>query len=257
MTMKRLMTAALAALMLAAVPGVAAAQESATAERSTDARGQEATTAEREAGWIETIRSRALEAIDKRQATIDDLEAAINRSASVDPGHAGQLLGELRASAAGLESLARQIRSADDLETLRLLIPKVFEDYRIYAVVAPKVHLVLASDAAATVADRLGTAAETLGDVLDRLEENGIDVGSADELLAEMERLVASGAESAASVPGMVLKLVPSDYPDSTETLRSAHSVLKSAGTDLRAAGHTAHEIVRFIKSVIGGGNTD
>ncbi|MFA9564901.1 MAG: DNA polymerase III subunit gamma/tau, partial [Acidimicrobiales bacterium] len=50
--------------------------------------------------------TRALEAIEKRLVTIDHLEAAIDRSDAVEPSHAEQLLGELRASAAGLESLA-------------------------------------------------------------------------------------------------------------------------------------------------------
>lgn len=257
MMMKRLMTAALAALILAAVPGVAVAQEPSTTERSTEARDDQATVAERHAVWIEKVKARALEAIDKRLATIDDLEAAINRSANVDPGHAEQLLDELRTSASGLRSLADEIRAAEDLETLRVLVPQIFEDYRIYAVVAPKVHLVLAADAAGAIGDRLAEATDKLAAALDRLEEHGVDVGDAEALLTEMERLVASGAESAAKVPGMVLGLTPADYPGSTEILRAAQAVLQSAGADLRAAGQNAHEIVRFIKSAVGGGETD
>jgi hypothetical protein len=257
MMMKRLMTAALAALILAATPGVALAQESTTTERSTESREDEATVAEREAVWIEKIKARALEAIEKRLTTIDDLERAINRSENIDPDHAEQLLGELRTSAAGLESLAGAIRAAEDLETLRVLIPQIFEDYRIYAVAAPKVHLVVAADAAGAIADRLGEATDSLGAVLDRLEEQNIEVADAQALLTEMERLVASGSESAAKVPGMVLGLTPADYPGSTKVLRSAQAGLQSAGADLRAAGETAHEIVRFIKSVVGGDDTD
>lgn len=257
MTMKRLMTAALAALILAAVPGVAVAQEATTTERSTEAREDQATGAERHGVWIEKLKARAIEAIDKRLTTIDDLEAAINRSASVDPDHAEQLIGELRASAFGLEALAGDIRAAEDLDTLRVLIPQIFEDYRIYAVVAPKVHLVLAADAAGAIGDRLAEATDKLATALDRLEEHGVDVGDAEALLTEMERLVASGADAAAKVPGMVLGLTPADYPGSTETLRAAQAELQSAGADLRAAGHNAHEIVRFIKSVVGGADND
>ncbi len=254
MTMKRLTTVALAALMLATVPGAALAQETATTERPTEDR--QAAVAEREARWLDALKTRSLEAIEKRLATIDDLEGAINRSTTVGTGHADQLLGELRASAAGLEALAGDIRAAGDLATLWELIPKIFEDYRIYAVVAPKVHLVLASDAAGAIAGRLEETTGTLGDVLDRLDEFGIAVTDAELLLAEMKELVASGAASAVAVPGMVLNLTPIDYPGSSETLRSAQSVLQSARTDLRAAGDTAHEIVRFIKNAIGGGDT-
>ena len=250
--MKRITIATLAVLLLAAVPGVAVAQESppATSERSTVDQEREATRAEVEAAWVEKIKARALEAIDKRLKTLAELESAISSSEAVSEAHAAVLLEEVRASTAGLSALAEEIAAAGDLETLRTLVPKIFEDYRIYAVVAPKVYLVLTADAAAAVADRLGEVAGSIADVLDRLEEAGFEVDAAEELLAEMERLVASGADGAAKVPGMVIDLEPSDYPASNETLRSAHETLKGAGGDLREAGQTAHEIGRYIKSL-------
>jgi hypothetical protein len=257
MMMKRLTTAVLATLMLAAAPGVASAQETSTADP--EVRAQEGSEAqiERDGRWFDALQARALEAIDQRLATIAELEAAIERSDAIDPGHSGQLMGELRGSAAGLESLSGKIERAEDLAALWELVPKIFEDYRIYAVLAPKVHLVLVADSAAAIADRLEQAAGTLGTALDRLEGIGIDVTEADALLAEMQALVAAGAESAASVPDMVLGLTPADYPGSSEILRSAHSELKGAGEDLRTAGATAHEIVRFIVGALGGGDTD
>lgn len=255
MMMKRLTMVALAALVLAATPGVAFAQDTTTATRQTEDR--QAAESERRAEWFASLQQRALDAIEKRLATVGDLEAAINRSTTVPDDHADLLLAELRASTAGLETLAGEIRAADDLATLWRLIPDIFEDYRIYAVVAPKVHLVLTADAAGAIAGRLEQATGTLGDALDQLEEFGIDVAGADVLLAEMKELVASGAASAASVPDMVLGLTPADYPGSSETLRSAHSLLKTAGTDLRTAGDTAHEIVRFIVGALGGGDTN
>ena len=60
-------------------------------------------------------------------------------------------------------------------------------------------------------------------------------------------------ATTAGAVPDMVLDLTPADYPESSEVLRSAHESLKGAGSDLRAAGETAHEIGRYIKSLFGG----
>ncbi|MDH3607062.1 MAG: hypothetical protein OER12_08695 [Acidimicrobiia bacterium] len=251
--MKRLVTAGLAVAILAAVPGVAVAQEAPA--RPTNE--QEVTRADRGAQWVDALKSRALEAIEKRLVTIGELEAAINRSETVEADHAAQLLNELRASAAGLEALAGEIRAAEDLETLWALVPKIFEDYRIYAVVAPKVHLVLGADHAGSVADRIKNAAGSLGEALDSLDEAGFDVADGEKLLAEMERLIAAGAEQAGSIPGMVLGLTPADYPGSSETLRSAQSVLQSGTEDLRAAGQTAHEIVRFILSVLAGDSTE
>lgn len=245
--MKRMTVMALALLVLASVPGTALAQDA--PERATvDQAERDAVIADRTHEWVEKVKARALEAIDKRLATINDLEAAIIRSEAVTADHAAKLLEELRASAAGLEGLAGEIGAAEDLETLRELVPKIFEDYRIYAVVAPKVHLVLGGDFGVAVSERLEDVAEQLGEALDRLDEAGYDIERGYELLAEMKRLVGAGADQAGSVPGMVIGLTPADYPDSSEVLRSAHSVLQSAGEDLRAAGETARELGRFIK---------
>ena len=88
---------------------------------------------------------------------------------------------------------------------------------------------------------------------LDRLNEAGFDVAPAEEMLTEMVRLVDSATANADEVPRLVLDLSASDYPGSTEVLRSAHDTLKEAGSQLRQAGETAHEIGRFIKSLFGG----
>lgn len=255
-TTKRLISGGLAALVLATVPGVAYAQEvagdPATVERPATAEREEAR-AEAEARWFETLQARALEAIEKRLVTLDDLAAAIARSESVTPDHAAALLAEVRASRAGLEGLAGEIRAAADLATLRVLVPKIFEDYRVYAVTVPKVHLVLAADGAGAIAARLDEATGKIGDMLERLAEAGFDVTDGVTLLGEMQRLVESAAGGAAAVPPMVIDLTPADYPGSSDVLRSAHSTLQSAGGDLRTAGETARAIGEFIRTLLEG----
>ena len=73
MMMKRLGTALVAMAIVAAVPGVAVAQE--TTERpATDREVVRHDPTE----WIDGVKTRALEAIEKRLSTISELEAAIN-----------------------------------------------------------------------------------------------------------------------------------------------------------------------------------
>ena len=256
--MKRMTVVALALFLLASVPGTALAQEESPERGSTvEQADREAEFAAREAEWVDKLKARAIEAIDKRLVTIGELEAAVSSSEAVTPEHAEALLAELRSSAAGLETLAGEIRAADDLATLWALVPKIFEDYRIYAVVAPKVHLVLGGDFGVAVSERLDEVAVHLGEALGRLDDAGFDVVKGYELLAEMERLVAQGGEQAGKVAGMVIGLSPADYPDSTEVLRSAHGVLQSAGEDLRAGGATAQELGRYIKDFLPNADTE
>lgn len=249
--MKRLTIAVLACFMIAAVPGVAAAQEQPAPEQTQAP--TEAGRAETETKWVETVKARALEAIEKRLVTLAELEERINQSETVQPNHAAKLMQDVRFSVKGLEDLAAEIRAATDLDTLRVLVPGIFEDYRVYAVIVPKAHLTLAADAAHAASKRLSELAGAIDDILERLAEAGFDVRPAEELLDEMIRLIDAGAEGAASVPDAVLDLGPEDYPGSTEVLRSAHADLQDAGAGLRSAGKTAHEIGRYIKSLFEG----
>lgn len=248
--MKRITIALLALLIVAATPGAALAQEDPSTTTSTVRDGAEAARAEAEAAWLDAVKARALEAIEKRLTTLANLEDAIATSASVQPDHAGALMEDIRFSVAGLQALAVEIRAAEDVDTLRVLIPKIFEDYRIYAVVVPKVHLTLAADAAVAVAGRLESLAGSIDEILDRLDEAGYEVEDAEDLLEQMMDYIASGAAGAGDVPDMVLDLEPSDYPDSTAVVRSAHEQLQEAGGNLRAAGETAHKIGELIRAL-------
>jgi hypothetical protein len=254
MMMKRLAIAVLAALVLATMPGAAFAQEDpVTAARPAAGASPIADRPATEAEWVEKVKTWALEAIEKRLVTLAELEIAIDTSTTVQANHAAKLMQDIRFSVKGLEDLAGEIRGATDLDTLRALVPQIFEDYRVYAIVVPKSHLTLGADAAAAVADRLAEVAGHIDDILGRLEEAGFEIEEARRLLAEMVDLVESGAASARAVPDMVLDLEPADYPDSTGILRAAHRTLKEGGSDLRSARDNAHEIARIIKDLIGG----
>ena len=170
MMMKRMITAALAVLVLAAMPGVALAQEATTDEeapavvqqRTTTDEDRAAARAEAEAAWLTTVKARALEAIEKRLVTLAELEVKIDGSETLKANHAAALMQDIRFSVKGLEDLAEEIRAATDLETLRVLVPQIFEDYRVYAVVVPKTHLTLGADAAVAIADRLDGATDSI-----------------------------------------------------------------------------------------------
>lgn len=259
MTVKRTAAMAVAVLMLAAMPGAALAQEQ-PAEEVPRTQERAATPEERaaqrvaiEADWVEKLKARALEAIDKRLATLAELERVINDSESLTAEHADTLLAEVDTAAAGLARLAEEIGTAQDLDTLRALVPRIFEDYRVYAIVVPKVHLVIGADAAIAVASRLTAITESIGDILNRLEEAGFDVGEGYRLLDQMKASVTSGSGQAEAVAPAVIGLSPDDYPASTEVLREAHEKLKGAGSELRTAGETAHDIGQFIKGLFGG----
>ncbi len=249
--MRRTVTAAgLAAILALAAPAAAFAQtDTAGFDRATD----QVTDQERPVSDVASVKRRALAAIEHRLVTIDRLQAAVRSNASVTDDHAATLLDELDRSAAGLSELARQIEATEDPEQLRELIPKIAEDYRIYVLMVPKVHEVLASDTVEHVVGRFGIVEEELSEAIARAEEAGYDVGEAKEYLVEMVRYADEAEGFGGPVAESVLPLQPSDWPDpAKETLEQGHDDLVHARQSLREAWQAAKNTVRALHEAIG-----
>ena len=200
--MKKISVLLAALLIVSLLPATAIAQEDTT--RTDDS-------VER---IIENLKDRAEKAIEKRLDTIERVTEALEESEHLTDEHERTLLAELGSSAAGLTELGRQIEDAGTIEELRELIPLIFEDYRIYAVVVPKAHLVAVADTLMAATGRIEVVAGSLQDAIDRVKEAGFDTSEAEEALAEMNASLGEAVALAGPVPDSVLPLVPADWPD-------------------------------------------
>jgi len=240
--MRTPLVAAMTALMILTVPLGAAAQTEepdrpATAEENLE---------------IDDVKERALAAIDARLDTIARLRERITSHPHVTGEHQGELLGELGRAEAGLHSLAAEIRTAESMAELRVLVPKIAEDFRIYLVVVPKVNLVLGSDSVVAAAGRLGEAAELLQSWIDRAADAGYDVTEAEAHLAEMRRQIADAVSLGAPVAAAVLPLTAADWPDPAERiLADARAGLVAARQLLGGALESGHEVVKALRGLL------
>jgi hypothetical protein len=245
----RLITTAMTAVLVLAAPVAALAQVE--EERPTTVAEDERPVVD-----IDGIKDRAAREIDRRLKTIDRLEFEIGMNDYVTDDHASQLLSELASSSAGLTALGEEIAAATTIDELRVLVPKIAEDYRIYLVVAPKVAETLASDTLVGVSSRFDEVGARIQDAIDRATEAGYDVSDAQSELDEMRRLVAEGVGLADPVAETVLPLQPSDWPDPAEdVLRQGREDLTDARQSLRQARDAAHDAIRSLKEAIGDQN--
>lgn len=202
---------------------------------------------------IDRIKARALQAIDNRLQRVDRLEEAVeNHKEHLTGNHYGQLNSKLVTTEAGLEQLARQIEDAETLEELRVLIPQIWEDFRVYVLLTPQVRLVIASDVAVYAGEKAGEISARLSEAIQKAEEAGYDVDEAWELLAEFDQLVDSAVAAAAPVADTVLPLTPEDWNNGTAqpVLDQARQDIRGAHESFKMARQTAREIVEFLKGL-------
>lgn len=251
--MHRRITILALVMALVAVPTAALALDddaiSTETERASTDLASDAET-DRHRDWLERLKKRALEAIDRQLEVLGKLLNAIDENRFITPGHAGRLQGDIHNAQAGLNNLARQIEAATTVEELRPLIEAI-PGFQVGHVMVPKTHQVIVSDAMVAGAGKLEQFADKLQEVIARFEEAGYDVDEAWRLLEAMEDHIAAGASLADPVAENVIGLQPEDWPDPAQgILAVGRADLEEAGENLRAAHGNGKDIVEFLRGL-------
>ena len=239
---KRLAAVITISALLVAVPGTAFAQTE-PVESSVPEADRSLT--------IDQLKRRALEAIEKRLDAITRWTETVEANEHLDADHRARLLADLSATTRGLSSLAEDIEAATTYSELGRLIPKIVEDYWVFALLGPKVHLVIAADVMADINDRFDEVAASIQEAIVRLTEAGYDPTAAQAALDRMQAHLVAASTLIGPVPGTVLALRPADMPEASADLRTARADLESAAEELRAARKAAHEAVEAIRDAI------
>jgi hypothetical protein len=225
-----------------AVPGAAFAQTE-PAETQTLRTDQEAS--------FDQLKRRALESIDTRLDAITRWTDQVDAAEHLSADHRSALLVELSAYTRGLTELAAEIEAATTYSELGGLIPKIVEDYWVFALLGPKVHLVIAADVMTHITGRFDDVATSIQEAIERVEEAGYDPADAQAALDRMQSHLVAASTLIGPVPTTVLALQPVDMPEASAQLRSAHGDLQSAREELRAAQQAGRQAVETIKDAI------
>lgn len=192
---------------------------------------------------IDDLRARCLAAIDVRLPALASARTALSGNDHVTDDHQAALVQDIDQTAARLRDLATLIQADADLAALKDHCRSIFEDNRVFALVLPRVRLIVGADTATDGGAKLKDIAGKLADAIARAESAGQDVHQAKLDLDMMKAQIASGVAAAGSVPGAVLSLTPADWNANHDVLTPARQSLRSARADLKVARDLAHKI--------------
>ncbi len=248
-TFKRSLFGLLAVALLAvALPTVALAQT----DGEPPARDLPVLTDQERTDRLAELKARATEQIERRLGALERLTGKIEGAKYLQDGHSASLLSDISAAAAVLRTGLSDVAAAETLEELREVVPPIFESTLVFALLGPKTHEVIASDATVGIAARFTENETKLQDALDRLAESGVDVTDAQKSLDEATRLVADGAATGGPVADSVINLQPGDWPEPAQAaLADGKATLEHARSSLREAHALVKEVIEFIRSSI------
>lgn len=181
---------------------------------------------------------------------IDRLGNKVANAKHITDGHAASLRADYAAASAILTAGIDAVAGTETFEELRRITPPIFEDTLVFALLGPKTHAVVASDAVVGLSARYDGLATKLQEALDRLAADGVDVVAAQANLDAAVALVAEASASGGAVADSVIGLQPGD--EIAEPLADAKATLQRTRSQLGEARNLTKTVAEFIRSQVG-----
>lgn len=187
--------------------------------------------------------------IDGRLAMLRAEGVAIRNAARLADAHQTALQQTLDADVAGLTELRAKVAAETTLEAVRADARSMVEDYRVYLLVRPQVHLTLAADVESAALTRLRTLHGKLAEAVTAAKSAGRDVGDAEAKLAHLKSELDATESALSGLVNDLLAVQPG--PDGAAIkakTTAARADVRTARTHLRAAATDAKAVRNLLK---------
>lgn len=199
---------------------------------------------------LKNIIAKGDQEINRRLDTLNTLSGKINAATKISTSDKTYLVNEVTTEISGLTSLESQLNADTTLSAARTDAQSIYTEYRVYALVVPKVWLIKTSDDEQLTEGKLATLATKLQVKITADQTAGKDVTTEQSQLNDLNTQVSNAQAISSSIESKVLTLQPSDY-DSDHTILSGDAAqLKTAHTDEETAFSDAKSIVTGLKTL-------
>lgn len=199
------------------------------------------------AACLEAVQAWASHAVTQRERTISDLTTRVNGSQHLTSSDRSALLDVLEADGPALTQVGQTVAADTTCAQARADAKTIATDYRIYAVVAPQVHLVLATDNGLYAVSRLQNAVPTLQKAIADEQAAGKDVSAAQTALSDLQTQISAASQAFSAAGPAALALSPADWNANHDITAPVREQVKTGRTALRAGLkdlHTATQVL-------------
>lgn len=199
---------------------------------------------------IQNIITKGNEEIDRRLVTLNTLTAEITAATHLTAGDESTLSAEVSTSISGLMTLKTELDAATTITAAHNDAEDIYTEYRVYALVAPKVDLIKVADDQQVVQAKLTSLAGKLQTRIASEQQAGKSVATLQGDLSDMNSQIAAASAISSNIESTVIGLQPTDYNSNHEVLSGDGTQLKTAHTDDQNALNDAKNIVTALKSM-------
>ncbi len=185
---------------------------------------------------LNLIHQRGDNEVSRRLTSLSGLLAKINAATKLSASDKAALIAEVNAEIAGLTTLKTTVDNDGDVTSAKTDAQSIVTDYRVYALVVPKVQLVITADRQQVIEDKLTALAAKVQTSINTAKTAGKDTTNLQKQLDDLTAKTQAAQAISSDVETKVLALQPSDYNNDHKILSAYRDQLKTARGDIGAA---------------------
>jgi len=199
---------------------------------------------------LSNIIARGDQEIIRRLAQLNKLSSLITASKHLTAGDKTTLSAEVTAEISGLTALKTKLDAETTVVGASTDAKSIVADYRVYALVTPKVWLIKTADDQQTAEAKLSALITKFQTRITAAKSQGKEVTALQTALDDMTTQVKNSQAISSGIETKVLPLQPTDFNSDHTILSGDAAQLKTAHTDNEAAYTDAQTIVTGLKSL-------
>lgn len=199
---------------------------------------------------LANIKSKGDAEINRRIKTLNEFASKLSAAAKLSSADKTSLSAEVNSEISGLTALKTKLDAETTLDGAIADAKSIISDYRVYALVAPKVMLVKTADDEIVVQTKLTALAAKLQSRISSAQSSGKNVTSLQANLSDMNTQINAASAISTSVESKVIVLQPTDYNSDHSVLNGYRDQLQTARTDDQNAINDAKTIVNGLKGL-------
>lgn len=252
--MKRLTAPLLALSLVVAIGSYAWAAEStgsASLSRDTNKLLQEFKTASRSAERVTSLKAATVKLIDSRTADINRLITKVTNLTTITASDKTAILADLANAKTGLQTLEAKIQADTDLTTIKADTKLIFTNFRVFAVLGPKVSGLIVADRVNFLIGRLQTTTAKLTALVAQAKATGKDTTQMSALLSDYQTQITAAQSQVAAAKVSFEAMSVSDVTAAKAAFQAGKADLRTARTDLSAARKDLQQLIPLLKATL------
>lgn len=198
---------------------------------------------------LANLKSKGESEITRRITSLNSAESKISSTTKLSSSDQAYLENEVNNEISGLTTLKTTLSGETTLAAARSDVQSIFSDYRVYALLLPKIRIITAADSEQATSTKLTTLEGQLQTKINNAKSAGNDVTTLQTDLNTMQTDSSNAQSIAAALESSVLTLQPTNYDNDHTILSGDLSQLKTAHTDNVNAYNEGKTIVSALEN--------